>query len=265
MSHIQPSVWERTGNATPIREVDQKLCEACRNGDVKSAEESLNLKANPNVQFRLALGEQTPLFLCATKGHIDIAKLLIKHGADFKKKMDFDWTNCLHHAASNGQAEMCLFLVESGCDPNEKDRLDRTALMDGAEIGHIKVIDVLLQKGADVDQVDKEGHTALSYCIDFINRNDPRFFDAAIFLVRKGANPNYLGKFANRTILHCAAAHGDLTLVKELVETYNANPSITDSDDKTPATYAEDHGHTAIVEYLRQKEAERHEPCCIVL
>jgi len=102
--------------------------------------------------------------------------------------------------------------------------------------------------------------------LDFINKKEPRFFETAIFLVRHNADPNYLGKFANRTILHCAAAHGDLTLIKELVEQYKADATIADSDDKTALNYAQEFGHAAIVEYLELKITEQQQNCnCTVM
>merc|ERR1719384_2105610 len=125
--------------------------------------------ANPSVQFRLALGEITPIFLCASKGYKDITELLIEHHADINRKMDFDGTICLHHAASNDQSEMCEFLISKGCSVNQRDKLGRTPLMDAAEIGSIKVIDILVQNNADVNAEDREHHTALSSCINKLN------------------------------------------------------------------------------------------------
>merc|ERR1712045_887090 len=113
---------------------------------------------------------------------------------------------------------MCDFLISAGCSAKSTDKLGRTPLMDAAEIGSIKVIDVLVENGAEVNAEDREHHTALSYCIDFVSKKEPKFFDSAVRLVQHGANPIYAGKFANRTILHCAAAQGNLELVQQLVE-----------------------------------------------
>jgi len=256
--------WGGGGNPVTIHEHDQRLCDACRKGDFAAAKKALEDGANPSVQFRLALGEITPIFLCASKGFKDIAELLIKHDAEIDRKMDFDGTICLHHAASNDQPDMCQFLIEAGCEVNQRDKLGRTPLMDAAEIGSIEVIKVLYDNAADVNAEDREHHTALSYCIDFVSKKEPKFFDSAVQLVQHGANPNYAGKFANRTLLHCAAAQGKLELVKKLVETHKAALRVYDNEGKTPLAYAHEHKHDQVISYL---EAASVEPngCCTIL
>ena len=148
---------------------------------------------------------------------------------------------------------MCEFLISKGCNVNSRDKLGRTPLMDAAEIGSVGVIDVLIENGAEVDSEDKERHTALSYCIDFVNSKEPKFFQAAWRLVERNANPNYSGKFANRTLLHCAAAQGDYERVKELVDKYHAAINVVDNDDKTPIEYARDNSHDEIANYLQEQ------------
>eukprot|EP00484_Ammonia_sp_Unknown_P021903 CAMPEP_0197032578 /NCGR_PEP_ID=MMETSP1384-20130603/11226_1 /TAXON_ID=29189 /ORGANISM="Ammonia sp." /LENGTH=272 /DNA_ID=CAMNT_0042462263 /DNA_START=198 /DNA_END=1016 /DNA_ORIENTATION=+ len=254
------------GGAAPtgqIHEHDQRLCDACRVGDYEAAKKALEDGANPSVQFRLALGEITPIFLCASKGYKDIAELLIEHHADINRKMDFDGTICLHHAASNDQAEMCQFLISKGCPVNQSDKLGRTPLMDAAEIGSIKVIDVLVANQADVNAEDREHHTALSYCIDFVSKKETKFFDCAVRLVvNHGANPNYPGKFANRTLLHCAAAQGNLELVQQLVEKNGATIKMYDNEGKTPIKYAMEHKHQEVYEYLQEVATRGPDGCC---
>lgn len=256
--------WGGGGNPVTISDYDQRLCEACRKGDLEAAKKALEDGANPSVQFRLALGEITPIFLCASKGYKDIAELLIQHDAEIDRKMDFDGTICLHHAASNDQPEMCKFLIQAGCKVNQRDKLGRTPLMDAAEIGSIEVIDVLVTYHAEVNAEDREHHTALSYCIDFVSKKEPKFFNSACQLVDHGANPNYAGKFANRTLLHCAAAQGNLELVKKLVETHKASVRVYDNEGKSPLTYAHEHNNAEVQSYL---EAAVVEPggCCIIL
>jgi len=257
--------WGGGAPSVQILEHDQRLCDACRVGDYNAAKKALEDGANPSVQFRLALGEITPIFLCASKGYKNIAELLIEHHADINRKMDFDGTICLHHAASNDQSEMCEFLISKGCSVNQRDKLGRTPLMDAAEIGSIKVIDILVQNNADVNAEDREHHTALSYCIDFVSKKEPKFFDSAVRLVNHRANPNYAGKFANRTLLHCAAAQGNLELVQQLVEVNKAALRVYDNEGKTPIKYAMEHKHQDVYDYLQQRLDLDNTSCCTIL
>lgn len=53
--------------------------------------------------------------------------------------------------------------------------------------------------------------------------------------------------------IHQACYHGDLAVVKKLVEKYNADIHLPTKDDKTPAQVAEENGHTEVVKYLKEK------------
>ena len=54
----------------------------------------------------------------------------------------------------------------------------------------------------------------------------------------------------NFTILHCAAYHGWLDVVKELIEEHQFNPDCKDNDDNTPLSKARSNGKQDVVEYL---------------
>ena len=155
---------------------------------------------------------------------------------------------------------MCELLISKGCSVNEGDILGRTPLMDAAEIGSIKVIDALVTNYADVNAEDREHHTALSYCVDFISKKESKFLDSAVQLLQYGANPNYGGKFTNRTLLHYAAARGHLELVQQLTEIYHATIKVFDIKQKTPLKYAMEHKHQDIYIYLQQKTQPESEP-----
>eukprot|EP01083_Nonionella_stella_P014232 40021_1 len=246
-------LWGGAAPTIEYNEADKLLCRGCRKGDVPAVRKALEQGANPSVQFRLALGEITPIFLCASKGYSEIADLLIaKHRDVINDRMGFDGTTCLHHAASNDQPKMCELLIKNGCSVDQKDKLGRTALMDAAEIGSVEVIQVLVRFNADLHIEDKEHHSAVSYCLDFISAEEPKFFEASLSLIQNGANPNYAGKFTSRTLLHYASAQGNLELVKELIEDKQAYITPLDDENKTPLDYAMDNNRQDVVDYLQQ-------------
>jgi len=230
----------------------KRLCDGCRRGDVEEVTAALELGADPNLQFRLALGEVTPIFLCAQKGYRNVAEVLCKKGADVTKIMDFDATLPLHHAASNAQAEMCEFLIEKKCDVDALDKLKRTPLMDAAEVGCLEAVKVLLKHNANIQAIDSEGFNALSYCIDFVSKRDQKFYETAKYLVQNGADVNSEGKFARRTILHCAAAQGDIEFVHDLVGNKGARVRVKDNEGKAPIDYAKQTNNKDMTEYLEQ-------------
>jgi hypothetical protein len=77
--------WLPTGKDAPqqkTRDMRQDMLAAIAGGD-RAAVQSL-LLLNPNVNFNF--NGTTPLHLAAEKGYPDIVRLLIAHGADFRKK-----------------------------------------------------------------------------------------------------------------------------------------------------------------------------------
>jgi len=252
---VESPMWlwvDSTTSGVKTRECDRVLCEGCRIGDLEMVKKAIADGANPQVQFRLALGEITPIFLCASKGYWEIALYLIEQNEDIiYDTMGFDSTTCLHHAAFNDHPEMCDLLINKGCFVDRQDKLGRTALMDAAEIGSVEVIQVLTENKANLDGEDKEGHTAVSYALDFISKDEDRFLEAAQVLIEKGANPDYAGKFSNRTLLHYVAAQGELHFVKKLVEEYNANPLQKDDLGRIPLDLARENKQAEVVTYLQ--------------
>jgi len=265
LSEVQSLNWVgKSVQSLETRECDRLLCNGCRTGNLEMVKEAIEKGANPRVQFRLVLGEITPIFLCASKGYKKIAEYLIeKNDEILHDTMGFDGTTCLHHAASNNQPQMCDLLINKGCHVDRQDKLGRTALMDAAEIGSIDVITVLSENKANLDEEDKEGHTAVSYALDFIStKEEDKFFDATYCLIEKGANPDYAGKFTNRSLLHYCAAQGELDFVKQLMEQYNANPMQQDDGGKLPIDYARENKHDHVVDYFQSMMPDQSYASC---
>jgi hypothetical protein len=63
----------------------------------------------------------------------------------------------LHVAAEKGHVKVLEWLVEHGADLSAKDNRNQTALHAAAEHGHANAVDWLLHKGVDVAAVDKSG------------------------------------------------------------------------------------------------------------
>ena len=123
LSEVESPVWRWVDSSQGIesRECDRMLCNGCRTGDLEMVKKALDDGANPRVQFRLALGEITPIFLCASKGYWEIAIYLIEKNKEIiHDTMGFDGTTCLHHAAFNDHPQMCDLLINKGCHVNRR-------------------------------------------------------------------------------------------------------------------------------------------------
>jgi ankyrin repeat protein len=96
----------------------------------------------------------------AGEGKLNIAELLLNHGADVNVKDKYDRTP-LMAAAVRGQYDMVGVLLAKGADVNTRSEAGVTALMDASWGADPETIKLLLRKGARIDEQDKSGRTAL--------------------------------------------------------------------------------------------------------
>ncbi len=89
-----------------------------------------------------------PLHSAAASRSLDIARLLLEHGADPDARQLDDFTP-LHEAAANGQLELVSLLLAHGADVNLSQKPGQTALSFAQKAGHQEVVDYLLQHGAE--------------------------------------------------------------------------------------------------------------------
>jgi ankyrin repeat protein len=103
----------------------------------------------------------TALIIAAMRGHLDIVKLLIKHGVDINITNN-DGQTCLHSAITKGSLEITKYLIESGANIHKLDVLHGWGSIHFAVFGgHNEIIDLLVEKGIDINQRALDGHTPL--------------------------------------------------------------------------------------------------------
>ena len=86
--------------------------------------------------------------------------LLLRQGFDVNYQSR-NGSTPLSAASVEGRRRMVSFLISKGANVNRKDgSVGESALMAAAEMGHMEVVNVLLNNGAKPCALDKEGHTA---------------------------------------------------------------------------------------------------------
>lgn len=101
----------------------------------------------------------TALDLGAQMGRLAILTELLKHmsKSDIRLQTDF----ALFLAAPTGNVEVAEVLLDHGAQLTWRDDLGRTALHKAAEHGHDAVVELLLKHDAEIEDVDEMGETAL--------------------------------------------------------------------------------------------------------
>ncbi|KAF9429961.1 palmitoyltransferase akr1 [Podila epigama] len=112
----------------------------------------------------------SPLQWCTRNGHLNMAKLLMKFGAN-PLIQDSQGFNALHLATHSSNAMLVLYLLMAGDVPvDSADTLGHTSLMWAAYQGDSLSVDILLRFGARVDTTDREGFTPLHWAVVKGNR-----------------------------------------------------------------------------------------------
>lgn len=132
--------------------------------------------------------------------------------------------------------------------------MDNT-LRDAIKNNNVKLVEELIDEGADVSQVDKYGATPL-----YIAAEEGQSHVAELLLDR-GADVNQARTNNGKTPLWVAAENGQLDVAKLLLDR-GADINLANTNGAIPLWVAEKYGHTEIVDLLReaQDSAKKTEP-----
>jgi len=214
---------------------------AAENGHYTLAKLLLDHQASTEAQNGRG---QTPLHLAAARGHERIVDLLISKDANITVR-DKHQLTALDLAASEGQVNVVKKLLDMGIDKKASgDTLppSKSAIRRAAASGQGKVVEFLLEKGAepDAETLNEAANSGLQETVGM--------------LLEYGVSPNAKGDKQN-TPLHVAAKAGHTGVVRQLIES-GADLTASDELDKTPLFLAVANGDEIMVEHLLDEGAE---------
>lgn len=106
----------------------------------------------------------------AYQGQLEVVKALLAKNADINAANN-EGINALIAAASEGYLEVVQALLATGkADINSKDKDGTNALMAASVRGHKTVVKELIEKGAEVNAQNVDGHTALMFAYNGKNQ-----------------------------------------------------------------------------------------------
>lgn len=239
----------------------QDIIEAVSQGDVVAVEHLLD--QGDDLVNRMDDNSRTPLHHAASIGHVEVAELLLTRGADINVQ-DYRGETPLIGAVLADQQSLVAFLLqqgaridvrdhyertalhlvsrqtgnhvvtrqllEKGANPNLRDRFDDTPLQLAAWRGYGEVVDLLLDAGAEVTAVGRDGKYLTIYAVQ---HGLLRLFD---MLVEKGADLA-LRNTEGGSFLHTAAQGGAVPIIDVLLER-GADINEQDRYGWTPLHYA---------------------------
>ena len=162
---------------------------------------------------------------------------------------DNDQNSLIHYAVNKGCSEKVLqVIIDHGADVNAINKKNRTALMIACEKGNGCAINVLLNAGADPNIADADGCTCLHDAVDWCSNE---VFQAVI---DHGGDVNALNK-KNRTVLMRACMRGNTDAINTLLNA-GADPSIVDDDGYTWLHYAVGYCSNEVIKAIIDRNAD---------
>jgi ankyrin repeat protein len=140
---------------SPSEFKDSQLRSAVKAGSIGEVKKAIANGANVNSMGFRSYGSlvKPPLHEAASRGHKEIAQLLIAKGANVKAKTD-DGKTPLHSAAAKEHENIAELLIAKGADVNAKDNKGRTPLHWATGTGWqggYEIAKLLISKGANVN------------------------------------------------------------------------------------------------------------------
>ena len=144
------------------------IWEATKEGDIEVVKQ--HLAAGTDVDAKDDKFGLTPLRMAAANNQNEIAKLLIKEGANVNIK-DEDAYTPIHYASVNGHVDIVELLLVNNANVNIHPENVYTSLHGAASGGHFDVLKLIINKGANLNSRDHTGDTPLDLATHPENRN----------------------------------------------------------------------------------------------
>ncbi|XP_026178247.1 ankyrin repeat and SOCS box protein 6 [Mastacembelus armatus] len=185
-----------------VEGISYALFKVAERGLVFAAE--ILLRYGADLNFEDPVSYYNPLHIAVLRNRPNMVKQLVGHGADIEKRDRIHESSPLDLASEESERLPCLItLLDLGADVNAKDKHGKTPLLhalassDGLTVHNTENIQLLLQRGGDVNAATVDGETVES---------------SLVFLVKEALEANVedaaeIGKFCLKTA-QLLLAHG---------------------------------------------------------
>jgi ankyrin repeat protein len=190
--------------------------------------------------------KNTPLHVAVTQKNLYAAMALLDGGADVEA-IGKGGESPLSMALNTGNYEMVSKLLEYGANVYINCGIATSALFKAVKRSYVDIVRLLLEEysaGEDIRRINKMGHSVLHLL------TEASIYDEAVInaIMGYGSSVDAEG-IGGWTPLHFAAYHGNIVMVKKLLE-HGATIHLQNHDGHTPLDYAQSKRHPRIVECL---------------
>ena len=253
--------------------LDEMMSLACQQGKLDIVE---LLESGAHVDYRNKAGN-TPLLEACSQGHVDVARYLLDHNANIDAPTEttsdsaLTWAGTLGNEATvaiesdsnkdspltfacrKGHCDVVELLLERNANIEYCNKEGLTPLMLAAHEGHTDVVQKLLKRMPDVEHRNKDGCTALMFAA-FVGH-----VKVAAMLLDHGAKINVESDSNKDSPLTFACRKGHCDVVELLLER-NANIEYCNKEGLTPLMLAALRGHTDVAQKLLERKANVNVP-----
>ncbi|XP_056633981.1 protein phosphatase 1 regulatory inhibitor subunit 16B [Diorhabda sublineata] len=234
-----------------------------------------NSKYQKSNKRGISFDDSVVLLEAAARNDIDEVRRLLMKGVSPDSSNE-DGLTALHQCCIDDNESMLVLLLEYGANVNAEDSEKWTPLHAAATCGHLKLVRILVSRGANLLAVNADGNMPYDICedeaaLDYIESemarrgvtqqliDETRAATEAQMLrdlkkiAANGGNLEYYDA-QGATPLHIAAANGYISVVEFLLD-LGVRTDVKDKDEWQPSHAAACWGHPEVLELLAQAGA----------
>ncbi len=167
----------------------------------------------------------------------------LRYGMVPKDYVDYSGYNFVHHAVSQGAIPILLILLDHfRIDVNIRSSSGQTALMIACHYGHIEIVKLLCERGAQINCQDNTKFNALLYCVK------QNYIPHAAYLLQQEADIK-VSDLNGCTVVHWAAFRNNVFFLK-MFKRLGLDMNVLDATGMTPLDRAVQGACHEAIEFL---------------